>query len=172
MKKKEILLVDGYNIIHAWDELKALIDDSLFIARDRLIEILSDYKGFNDIDIIIVFDAHKVKGNIGDFQKVSNVYVAYTKHLQTADSYIERFTLKNSKNYTVKVATSDVLEQVIILGYGAQRISAKSLYNIVCESKKKLNDNYLNIKQVKKNTLFDNLNQETQEILNMYRKKK
>ena len=117
-------MVDGYNIIFAWDELKALADESLEAAREELIEILCNYQGVRQCEVILVFDAYKVKNNPGEVEKVNNINVVYTKEAETADMYIEKVTHKLSKKHRVRVATSDGLEQLIILGNGAFRLSA------------------------------------------------
>ncbi len=120
----EYLLVDGYNIIFAWDELKEIARNSLEAARDRLIDILCNYQGFKQCELILVFDAYKVKGNMGSVEKIHNINVVYTKEAETADMYIEKTTHELGKKHRVRVATSDSLEQIIILGNGAIRISA------------------------------------------------
>ena len=127
-KGPEYLLVDGYNIIFAWDELKKIAEDNLDAARSRLIDILCNYQGFRQFELILVFDAYRVKGNKGEIEKVHNISVVYTKEAETADSYIERVTHELSQNHRVRVATSDNLEQIIILGNGAYRISARDFY--------------------------------------------
>ncbi len=124
LQGEEYILVDGYNIIFAWDELKALAKDSLNSARDRLIDILCNYQGFRQCNVILVFDAYKVKGNTGSVEKIHNIDVVYTKEAETADMYIEKTSHELSKKHRVRVATSDSLEQIIILGGGATRISA------------------------------------------------
>lgn len=120
----EYLLVDGYNIIFAWEDLKALAEESLEMAREELIEILCNYQGVRQCEVILVFDAYKVKNNPGEVEKVNNINVVYTKEAETADMYIEKVTHKLSKKHRVRVATSDGLEQLIILGNGAFRLSA------------------------------------------------
>ncbi len=125
-KQPEYLLVDGYNIIFAWDELKKLAQDNIAAARDSLEEILMNYQGFKKCTVILVFDAYKVKGNPGSVHKRNNIHVVYTKEAETADTYIERATLELGKHNRVRVATSDNLEQVIILGHGALRLSAEA----------------------------------------------
>lgn len=125
--KKECLLVDGYNVIHAWPELKDLAKDNLDAARVRLIDILASYQGFKKCELILVFDAYKVKGNKGSMQKYHDMYIVYTKESQTADMYIERTTHQLSKDFQIIVATSDALEQIIILGNGGRRISSREL---------------------------------------------
>ncbi|MCI8593834.1 MAG: GTP-binding protein [Oscillospiraceae bacterium] len=122
----EYLLVDGYNIIFAWDELNALAKDSLDAARSRLIEILRNYQGFRQCPVIVVFDAYKVKGNPGSIEHLGGVDVVYTKEAETADMYIEKAAHDLSKKHRVRVATSDALEQIIILGGGALRLPASA----------------------------------------------
>ena len=124
----EYLLVDGYNIIFAWDELKALARQNLEAARYQLMDLLCNYQGFQKNVIILVFDAYKVKGNPGSVEKYRNIYVVYTKEAETADSYIERATYEIAKDHRVRVATSDGLEQLIILGHGAIRVSAREFH--------------------------------------------
>ena len=127
----EYLLVDGYNIIFAWDELKALAKENIDSAREALIEILGNYQGFRKCKVIAVFDAYKVKGGQRHFEKHGDVTVVYTQEAETADTYIERTTYElsgktgsGSGKYRVRVATSDRLEQMIILGNNAMRVSA------------------------------------------------
>ena len=122
----EYLLVDGYNIIFAWEELTALARQDVAAARQTLEEILSNYQGFRKCVVILVFDAYKVKGNPGSVEKKNNIYVVYTKEAETADAYIEKATYDLGKNHRVRVATSDGLEQMIILGHGALRLSARA----------------------------------------------
>ena len=121
----EYLLVDGYNIIFAWDDLKKLAKESLDLAREQLINILRNYQGFRKVPVILVFDAYKVKGNPGSIERMGDFALVYTKEAETADMYIEKVTHELSKKHRVRVATSDGLEQVIILGHGAERISAE-----------------------------------------------
>lgn len=123
---KEYLLIDGYNIIFAWDELKVLTEHSLDDARSALIQRMTQYKAFRDVEVIIVFDAYKVKGNVGEVERAGDLTIVYTKEAQTADAYIEKAAKELSKNYKVTVATSDSLEQLIVFGSGALRISARS----------------------------------------------
>ena len=122
----EYLLVDGYNIIFAWDELTALARQDMPAARGALEDILSNYQGFRRCVVILVFDAYKVKGNPGSVEKKNNIYVVYTREAETADAYIEKATYDLGKNHRVRVATSDGLEQLIILGHGALRLSARA----------------------------------------------
>ena len=122
----EYLLVDGYNIIFAWEELKKLAAQDVSAARGALEEILSNYQGFRKCVVILVFDAYKVKGNPGSVEKKGNIYVVYTREAETADAYIEKATYDLGKEHRVRVATSDALEQMIILGHGALRVSART----------------------------------------------
>ena len=122
----EYLLVDGYNIIFAWDELRALGQRDINAAREVLTDILCNYQGFRKCVVILVFDAYKVKGNPGSVEKKDGIYVVYTKEAETADAYIEKATYDLSRHHRVRVATSDGLEQMIILGHGALRLSARS----------------------------------------------
>ena len=124
----EYLLVDGYNIIFAWDELAALAAQDIAAARSALIDILANYQGFRKCRVIAVFDAYKVKGNPGSVQTVHGVKVVYTKEAETADTYIERATYELRRERRVRVATSDGPEQVIILGHGALRVSARAFH--------------------------------------------
>ena len=123
----DYLLVDGYNIIFAWPELQSVARDNLDAARKMLLDILANYRAFRGGEIILVFDAYKVKGNPGSLEKTEGVYVAYTKEAQTADAYIERATYDLARQHRVRVATSDGPEQLIILGHGALRLSALQL---------------------------------------------
>ena len=122
----EYLLVDGYNIIFAWDELKAIAKENLDAARKALCDLLCNYQGYQKCEIIAVFDAYKVKGGQGSVEKYHNIHVVYTKEAETADAYIERATYEIGKKHRVKVATSDGPEQLIILGHGALRLSASA----------------------------------------------
>ncbi len=138
MYTSEYLLVDGYNIIFAWEDLKEIAKDNLESARMKLVERISAYKLFRDIEVIVVFDAYRVKGNIGEVETVDGVSVVYTKEAQTADSYIEKTAKELSKNYKVTVATSDGLEQMIIFGSGAFRLSARALEEEVTSVEKNI----------------------------------
>ena len=122
----EYLLVDGYNIVFAWDELKAAAKENLDAARQMLMDILSNYQGFKKNVVILVFDAYKVPRNVQDVTRYHNIYVVYTKEAETADAYIERATYEIGRHHRVRVATSDGAEQLIILGHGALRLSAST----------------------------------------------
>lgn len=136
----EYLLVDGYNIIFAWKELKELSKHSLDAARDRLIDILCNYRGFRKCHVILVFDAYKVKGGQGSMEKIHGIDVVYTKEAETADMYIEKTTHELGKKHRVRVATSDSLEQIIILGGGAIRVSANEFLDEIKTAEKAILD--------------------------------
>ena len=121
------LIVDGYNIVHAWDDLKELVDGNLDGARTKLMDILCNYQAYVKGELILVFDAYKVKGNVGEFFDYNNIHVVYTKEAQTADSYIEQLTHKIASEYQVTVATSDGLIQLITRGQNCMVISAREL---------------------------------------------
>lgn len=127
----EYLLVDGYNVIFAWDSLKELSKDNIEGARNMLINILCNYQGYKKCEVILVFDAYKVKDSSREVEKVNNINIVYTKEAETADMYIEKVSHKLAKNNKVRVVTSDALEQLIILGNGALRVSSREfLYEI------------------------------------------
>ena len=153
--KKEYLLVDGYNIIFAWEELNELAKASIDAARNKLMDILSNYQGFIGCTLILVFDAYKVKGNQGEVQKYHNIYVVYTKEAETADQYIEKTTHKIGRKYKVTVATSDALEQVIVMGQGAYRISARDFYEEVERTEKQIREINERERGEKRNYLLD-----------------
>ena len=134
----EYLLVDGYNIIFAWDELNALSKESLEAARHRLMDILCNYQGFKKCVLILVFDAYRVPGNPGSIEQYHNIHVVYTREAETADMFIERVTHEIGKGRRVRVATSDGMEQVIILGHGALRVSARMFHEEVQEAEKEI----------------------------------
>ncbi|MCM1266593.1 MAG: TetM/TetW/TetO/TetS family tetracycline resistance ribosomal protection protein [Bacteroidales bacterium] len=142
-KRAEYLLVDGYNIIFAWEELSELAKSDLNAARGRLMDLLSNFQGFRKINVILVFDAYRVKGNPGSVEHYHNIDVVYTKEAETADQYIEKVTRRMSgKNNHVRVATSDGLEQIIILGAGAIRVSARELYEEVQAAQREMREYY------------------------------
>ena len=153
--KKEYLLVDGYNIIFAWEELNELAKASIDAARNKLMDILSNYQGFIGCTLILVFDAYKVKGNQGEVQKYHNIYVLYTKEAETADQYIEKTTHEIGRKYKVTVATSDALEQVIVMGQGAYRISARDFYEEVERTEKQIREINERERGEKRNYLLD-----------------
>ena len=163
------LLVDGYNIIFAWEELKQLAEDNIMSARDKLMDILSDYQGFRKMTLILVFDAYKVEGNPGTVFKYHNIYVVYTKEAETADQYIEKTVHKIGRKHHVTVATSDALEQVIILGQGGHRISAQGLQNEILLAKRELREEHLEKTSKGKRYLFDEASDEMTEYVDRMR---
>ena len=134
----EYLLVDGYNIIFAWDELNALSKESLDAARRKLMDILCNYQGYQKCVLILVFDAYRVPGSPGAIEQYHNIHVVYTKEAETADMFIERVTHEIGKSRRVRVATSDGMEQVIILGHGALRVSARMFHEEVQNVEKQI----------------------------------
>lgn len=164
--------MDGYNIINAWPELKRAGMENLQEARDRLIEILAEYKSFTGEEVILVFDAHLVKGTQGKHESMNGLEIIFTKEHQTADSYIERRVEELTKNRRnmVRVATSDWAEQQIVLGSGAARISARELGIEVEAIKKQIQEK---TKEVQQNhgRLGDRLDSKIVEILEKWRRK-
>ena len=137
---REFLLVDGYNLIFAWDELKELAHTNLDAARQALMDILCNYQGFHACVLILVFDAYRVKGGVGVVQKYHNIHVVYTKEAETADMFIEKATYQIDKRNRVRVATSDGAEQLIILGHGALRVSARAFREEVETANRRIAD--------------------------------
>ena len=138
--KPEYLLVDGYNIIFAWQELSALAQSNIDSARDRLQDILCNYQGFKKCEVIVVFDAYRVKGHKTEWFDFHNIHVVYTQEAETADRYIERFAHENASRYRVRVATSDGMEQIIIRGQGAALVSAREFLDEVREVEQAIRD--------------------------------
>lgn len=153
----EILLVDGYNIIFAWEDLKELAEANIAGARGKLMDILCNFQGYRKNIVILVFDGYKVEGNPGEVLKYHNIYVVYTKEAETADQYIEKTVHDISKKYHVRVATSDMMEQMIIMGAGAHRISAKELREEIILVNREMQEEHM--EQTKKTSayLFDGL---------------
>ena len=171
--QEDFLLVDGYNIIHAWDELRELMETvSLESARQRLMDILSNYNGVQKETIILVFDAYLVKGNPRTISLCHNIYVVYTKEAETADHYIERVVTALPKHYRVRVATADGLEQLIISGQGAIRMSARELQRAVQGVEKQLRESFIENRPPKNNMLMDHLDEEAANWLEALRRKK
>ena len=162
-KKKsgeEYLLVDGYNVIFAWEDLRELAEANLHAAQDKLMDILSNYQGYKKCTLILVFDAYKVEGHQEEVLKYHNIYVVYTKEAETADQYIEKTVHKIGRQNQVTVATSDRLEQIIIMGQGAQRISAKGLREEIEETNRQLRLDWHQHRQSSRNYLFDHISEE------------
>ncbi|WP_050638909.1 MULTISPECIES: translation factor GTPase family protein [Clostridia] len=158
--RETFLLVDGYNIIFAWEDLSALAEVNIESARDKLMDILCNYQGYKQCTLILVFDAYKVEGNPGEVLKYHNIYVVYTKEAETADQYIEKTVRRIGRGYDVTVATSDALEQVIILGQGAQRMSADGLKEEIELMQNEIRSEYLNKPENARNYLFDHMSEE------------
>ncbi len=156
-EKKEYLLVDGYNIIFAWDELKELAKVSIDGARGRLLDILCNYQGMRRCEVIAVFDAYRVKGHDTEMLNYHNIHVVYTREAETADQYIERFSHENGRKYDVTVATSDGLEQVIILGQGCRLLSARELKEEIDYYSQNLRTDYLDRQPEGRRYLFEGL---------------
>jgi len=159
---RDFLLVDGYNIIHAWDDLSELCEVSLESARQKLMDIMSNFQGYrNHITVIVVFDGYLVKGNIGTVMEYNNIYVVFTKEAETADHFIEKTVHSLPKECRVRVATSDGLEQLIILGSGAARMSARELKNEINSVNADMRETFIENKPAKNNLLMDNLDEKT-----------
>ncbi len=159
-QEEDYLLVDGYNIIFAWEELSELAKVNLDSARGKLMDILSNYQGYRKMTLILVFDAYKVKGNPGSVFSYHNINVVYTKEAETADQYIEKVTHEIGRKHRVAVATSDGLEQLIIMGQGARRISARELKEEIMSTNQELRDLFLNKTTSDRQYLFDKLPEE------------
>lgn len=152
--RESYLLVDGYNIIFAWEELNELSKTDLAAARGKLMDILCNYQGYRKMKLILVFDGYKVPGNPGEMIEYHNIHVVYTKEAQTADQYIEKLVHDMGRNYDVTVATSDGLEQLIIWGAGARRLSARELKEEVERADEELRERYLERQSSEKNYAF------------------
>jgi small GTP-binding protein len=155
--QEEYLLVDGYNIIFAWEELRELAKTNIDAARDRLMDIMCNYQGYKKNHLILVFDAYKVAGGRGEVFAYHNIHVVYTKEAETADQYIEKTVRLIDKKYRVTVATSDALEQIIILGAGAVRMSAAGLLEETQRMEQEIRETYLNRQTGGKNYLSEHL---------------
>ena len=167
--QEEYLLVDGYNIIFAWEDLKELAAVNIHAAQTRLMDVLSNYQGIKNCNLILVFDAYKVEGHQEETLKYHNIYVVYTKEAETADQYIEKTVHKIGRQHKVTVATSDGLEQIIILGQGAQRMSAKGLQKEIQDSEELLRQEWHQHRQSSRSYLFDNVSQELADYVKQVR---
>ena len=167
--RQEYLLVDGYNIIFSWEELRELSEKDIGAARGKLADILSNYQGYRKCTLILVYDAYKVEGNPGEVMKYHNIYIVYTKEAETADQYIEKTVRRIAKDAAVTVATSDGLEQVIILGQGANRMSAPGLKEEIERTLAEVRGEHLGKKGSVGNYLFDYLDKETAEEMEKVR---
>ena len=159
-KEKEYLLVDGYNIIYAWEDLKELADANLHAAQTKLMDILSNYQGFKKCTLILVFDAYKIEGHAEEVITYHNIHVVYTKEAETADQYIEKTVHKIGRENQVTVATSDGLEQIIIMGQGAHRMSARGLRDEIKATENQIRQQWHEKRQSSKNYLIDNISDE------------
>ena len=168
-KQEEYLLVDGYNIIFAWEDLNRLSETNMAAARGKLADILCNYQGWKKCTLILVFDAYKVEGNPGEVLKYHNIYIVYTKEAETADQYIEKTVRRIARSADVTVATSDGLEQVIILGQGGRRMSAAGLREEVELAMKEIRQEHLGRTSGGKNYLFDYLDEEDAQKLEQVR---
>ncbi len=169
---KEVLLVDGYNIIHAWPELKEISKESLEEARYALVEIMQDFQGYKACHIIVVFDAYMISGGLEKKERFGQVEVIFTKENETADHYIERWADEAPKNIRVMVATSDHLQQTIVLSRGASRVSARELWNEVKSFRKEIGKMYLDKPQIKSNPLENWASPEIIEVLERWRRQR
>ena len=156
----EYLLVDGYNVIHAWEELKELAKINLEGAKGRLLDILCNYQGFKKCVVIVVFDAYKVEGHGIGVEKYHNIHVVHTKEAETADQYIEKVVQEIGKKYHVSVVTSDRLEQFIIRGQGATLISSREFEEEIEHTNKLIREEYESRRVGGKNYLFDHMDEE------------
>lgn len=166
---EEYLLVDGYNIIFAWEDLRELAKESLGAAQGKLMDILSNYQGMRKCTLILVFDAYKVEGHREEVVKYHNIYVVYTKEAETADQYIEKTVHKIGREHSVSVATSDGLEQMIILGQGASRISAKGLREEIERASQELRQDWHQRRQSSRNYLMEQVSPEVAEYMEQVR---
>lgn len=158
--REEYLLVDGYNIIFAWEELAHLAADNIDSARGKLLDILCNYQGIRGCELIVVFDAYRVAGHQTEIFDYHNIHVVYTKEAETADQYIEKFAHENAKKYRVTVATSDGLEQIIIRGAGCLLLSARDLEQEIMIKNKQLIQDYQDTKEKSRNYLLDGVSEE------------
>ena len=139
-KREKYLLVDGYNVIFAWDDLKELANVNIDGARGKLLDILCNYQGIKNVDVIVVFDAYRVKGHKTEILDYHNIHVVYTKEAETADQYIEKFTHEHGKKYDITVATSDGLEQIIVTGQGARIMSSRELLEEIKQTEEQIRE--------------------------------
>lgn len=164
-KEKEYLLVDGYNVIFAWKELSELAEKDIGAARDKLMDILSNYQGYKQCTVILVFDAYKVEGSTGEVQKYNNIFVVYTRHAETADQYIEKTAHEIGRTYNVTVATSDGLEQVIIRGQGCRLLSSRELQEEIALAEQEIRETSRQKKLEGRNYLFHHMTEEMQDYM-------
>ena len=154
-KKEKYLLVDGYNVVFAWESLKSVAAANIDGARGKLLDILCNYQGIKKINLIAVFDAYRVPGHETEYLDYHNIHVVYTKEAETADRYIERFAHENGSKYDVTVVTSDGLEQIIIRGQGCRLMSSRDFEKEVLDASRKLEEDYHASRTNEKNYLGD-----------------
>ena len=164
-RRDRYLLVDGYNIIFAWEELRELAERNVDGARGLLQDILCNYQGTAGCQVIVVFDAYRVQGHETEVLDYHNIHVVYTKEAETADQYIEKFTHENGAKYDITVATSDGLEQIIIRGQGCRLLSARDLKEEIRLASERLRGDYLENQRTQKNYLLDSLSEEQKKQL-------
>lgn len=164
-KKEEYLLVDGYNVIFAWEELNELAKVNVESARGRLMDILCNYQGMKKCNLILVFDAYRLEGHPTEILDYHNIHVVYTKEAETADAYIEKFAHENGKKYNITVATSDGLEQIIIRGAGCRLLSSRELQEEVKQMDEKIKREYIDTKSEHRNFFKDSLSKEAAQKL-------
>ncbi len=157
---KEYLLVDGYNVIHAWPDLKELAQMNFEAARNKLMDILCNYQGYKKIPVILVFDAYKVEGFQQEIQKYHNIHVVYTKEAETADQYIEKVVHEIGKRYHVTVVTSDGIEQIVTLGQGGTLISSREFLEEVNIVRRQIETDIADRKETAKNYLFQHMDED------------
>ena len=168
-KKEKYLLVDGYNIIFAWEDLKELAKASIDGARGKLMDILCNYQGIRGCRLILVFDAYRVQGHDTELFDYHNIHVVYTKEAETADQYIEKFAYENGKKADITVATSDGLEQIIIRGQGCALLSARELKEEIQRASEEIRGTYMDQPPGSRNYLLDAVTKETREQLDQIR---
>ncbi len=168
-KKEKYLLVDGYNIIFAWEDLKELAKASIDGARGKLMDILCNYQGIRGCRLILVFDAYRVQGHDTELFDYHNIHVVYTKEAETADQYIEKFAYENGKKADITVATSDGLEQIIIRGQGCALLSARELKEEIQRASEEIRGTYMDRPPGSRNYLLDAATKETREQLDRIR---
>lgn len=163
--REEYMLVDGYNVIFAWEELRELAEDNIDGARGRLLDILSHYQGIRNCHLIVVFDAYRVQRHQTEIMDYHNIHVVFTKEAETADQYIEKFAHQHAKEYRVTVATSDGLEQIIIRGQGCELISARELWEEIQKSVETVHQEYVRQQEKGRNYLGESIPTEVEEAV-------
>lgn len=167
---KEYLIVDGYNVINGWDELRTESAHSLEVSRQKLLDIMSDYQGYKGMIVIVVFDAHYVKNSMEKHERYNGIEVVYTKEFESADNYIERFIAGLDREDYITVATSDWVEQMLVLGLGAVRLPVRELILEVASMKKAIGEKYINKMENKRNLLENNIHPKVRSALEKLRR--